>query len=305
MGVEGGCLLQCKSLSSDTSDSGQITAAETRPTTKRTAVMCKIDRTGFSQPFTQQKRPSHLQDTNLRLGTSFHKGHLFIINNEDNKLLLNHPPGAFFSMLLLCFTPNQKTNRCYSQAPKCNVNTELLSSMFCSLMLGMGWVGKEGGGWWRGVVCLFHCGWGRRVGDGGGGRCLWHCRWGRRGGIGVGVVCLLQTPCLVHCGWGMGVGNGGWGVGGGGVCCLLHCESFSSDCLPGTRQAGPWWRCPRSGRGSLCCCWGSWAAAQTKPDTGELRQASSRGTMQSSLNQRQHVHWSCLCGNLGLGAQFK
>ena len=77
---------------------------------------------------------------------TFGWGHLFIINNKDNKVTLNHPPGAFFSMLLLCFTPNQKTNWCYSQAHKCNVNIELLSSMLCSLMMGTGWVGKEGGG---------------------------------------------------------------------------------------------------------------------------------------------------------------
>ena len=115
------------------------------------------------------------------------------------------------------------------------------------------WVGKEGGGIGVGVVCLFHCGWGRRVGDGGGGQSL-TLLMGEEGGD-RGRGCLSYKPPVsytVDGEWGSGMGAGG--LGGGDVCCLLHCESFSSDCLPGTRQAGPWWRCPRSGRGSLCCC---------------------------------------------------
>ena len=95
------------------------------------------------------------------------------------------------------------------------------------------WMGKEGGGWWWGSLSPT-------------------LQMGKEGGD-RGRECLSLTNPLSRTLW-MGNGSLEWGVGGGGVCCLLHCESFSSDCLPGTRQAGPWWHCPRSGRGSLCCC---------------------------------------------------
>ena len=74
-----------------------------------------------------------------------------------------------------------------------------------------------------------------------------------------GIVCRR--------GGGRGGGLKSWGMGSS----LLHCESFSSDCPQGTRPAGPWWRCPRSGTGSPCCCWGPSAAGRDKPNTHKLK----------------------------------